>query len=258
MNLKTDYSFLFSGLNSNAKNTGSSVGFAGNFLSDYMSIKNGSYSKLLKAYYAKDKVTEKPSASTDKKEDISVSSDSAKNLALIESDAEALKKSADALLVTGNKSLFREVDMTTQNADGTETTTKGYDKDAIYKGVKSFIDSYNKLLKSAGDANSKSILQQTANMVNYTASNHRSLSNVGITIQKDNTLAIDEKAFKEADMSTVKSLFTGDFSLAYKTSASASRLDYTATREAEKANTYTAKGSYSNNYSSGNIFKDYF
>ena len=45
---KTNYSFLFSGLSSTASNAASS-----NWLADYASIKNGSYAKLMKAYYGK-------------------------------------------------------------------------------------------------------------------------------------------------------------------------------------------------------------
>ena len=43
---RTDYSYLFSSLG-----TSSSSGTNLNFLSDYASIKNGSYAKLMKAYY---------------------------------------------------------------------------------------------------------------------------------------------------------------------------------------------------------------
>ena len=44
---RTDVSFLFSSLGSGAAGVGGS-----NFLSDYASIKNGSYAKLMKAYYS--------------------------------------------------------------------------------------------------------------------------------------------------------------------------------------------------------------
>ena len=46
---KTNYSFLFSGLSSSASNA-----LSGNWLADYASIKNGSYAKLMKAYYGKE------------------------------------------------------------------------------------------------------------------------------------------------------------------------------------------------------------
>ena len=48
-----NYSYLFQNLNSNS--TGSTNL---NFLSDYMSIKNGSYGKLLKAYYSPERSKE--------------------------------------------------------------------------------------------------------------------------------------------------------------------------------------------------------
>ena len=51
---KTNYSFLFSGLSSTASNAASS-----NWLADYASIKNGSYAKLMKAYYGKENTASK-------------------------------------------------------------------------------------------------------------------------------------------------------------------------------------------------------
>ena len=50
MKINTDYSALFGNLSTSAQ-TSSTSGFS---LLDYASIKNGSYAKLLKAYYAKD------------------------------------------------------------------------------------------------------------------------------------------------------------------------------------------------------------
>ena len=61
---KTNYSFLFSGLSSSASNA-----VSGNWLADYASIKNGSYGKLMKAYYAKDSGDSKTAASTIAKKD---------------------------------------------------------------------------------------------------------------------------------------------------------------------------------------------
>lgn len=257
MNIKMDYSFLFSGLNSSA---GSGSFAASSFLSDYASIKNGSYLKLMKAYYAEVDTDKKTSSasSTILKNGTATSTDSAKTLAAIEKDADALKESADTLLAKGSKSLFQEKDITTKAEDGTETTVKGYDKDAIYKGVKSFADNYNALLKSAGSANSTSITKQAQNMAYAVQTNSNLLSKAGITVGTDGALSVDEEKLKSADISTLKTLFNGNGSLAYRVSANASMIDYTAEREAEKANTYNASGSYNSNYSSGNIFTDYF
>ena len=61
---KTNYSFLFSGLSSTASNAASS-----NWLADYASIKNGSYAKLMKAYYGKENNASKTAASDITKKD---------------------------------------------------------------------------------------------------------------------------------------------------------------------------------------------
>ena len=51
INMKNDYSYLFQSMNTSAN---SGMSGMSSILSDYSSIKNGSYGKLLKAYYAKD------------------------------------------------------------------------------------------------------------------------------------------------------------------------------------------------------------
>lgn len=73
---------------------GGTVNSSGNLLSDYASIKNGSYGKLLKAYYAKQDA-----------ENASMSGDSAQKLTLMRLSADSLKKSADAL---NNSSLWEK------------------------------------------------------------------------------------------------------------------------------------------------------
>lgn len=54
-NTRTDYGFLFKSMNS-SKSGGNVLG--GVNLSDYADIKSGSYGKLLKSYYAKQKLEE--------------------------------------------------------------------------------------------------------------------------------------------------------------------------------------------------------
>ena len=208
----------------------------------------------MKAYYSKPEVSNSNSSSSS----TNPVKDTSKKLAAVEKSADDLKESADALVSNGSKSLFKQKDVTTTNEDGTTVTKYGYDTDAIYKGVKDFVDDYNALIKSAGSANSNKLVQQAANMASSTAIYSKLLAKCGITVNKDQTLSIDEKVFKTSDMGTAKTLFNGTGSFAYQTSAKASMMNYTAVREAEKANTYTSYGKYSKNYSSGDIFSSYF
>lgn len=250
VNAKPDYSYLFQSLTTSS---GSSLGNL-SILSDYASIKNGSYGKLMKAYYAKDNSsTSTVSKAVNQKKSISTASDSSKTLSGIEKSADALKESADALLITGSKSVFAKKSVTTKDEYGFDTTTKEYDTDAIYKAVSDFTTDYNNLINKTEDSNTASIQRRTATLVNATKSNEKLLSNIGITINEDNTLSIDEETFKKADMNTVKTLFNGTNSYAYNVSAQASMIDYSASTESAKANTYTGFGTYSNSYSTGSI-----
>lgn len=247
---KQDYSSLFSSLGSSAAAVSGST-----FLSDYASIKNGSYGKLMKAYYSKN-----PSESVSKlaKQSVSKSKVDTKTLANVDSTTDALKASADKLLEKGSKSLFKEVDITTKDKNGVETTTKGYDMDAIYKAVSTFVNDYNAVLGTFKDINSTSLSGKLNNLAGTAKANSKTLAKVGITVNKDNTLSIDKDTFFGANASTVKDLFNGNYSFSYRISAQASIINYAAQNEASKSNTYNYAGSYSNNYNSGNMFNSYF
>ncbi len=258
VNMKQDYSYLFQGLSSG---NGNSLGNL-NFLSDYASIKNGSYGKLMKAYYAKDdtakEVVSSAKANKNNKLNTLASADTAKTLSDIQAASEKLKDTADELIAKGKDSVFEQKDITTTNENGHTTTTKGYDADAIYKKVNEFVQNYNSLLEKAAESNTNKILNKSLSLINVSASNENLLEKVGITINEDDTLSVDEKAFKNANMTTIKSLFNGNASYAYRVSAQASLIDFAASTESSKANTYTMNGSYGNTYSSGSIFDSLF
>lgn len=259
INLKTDYSYLFSNLN-----TSSSSGFGNlNFLSDYYSIKNGSYGKLLKAYYTKVANNNSSTSKTEKEDNsskisTSLSEDSAKTLAAIDKSADQLKASADSLLNQGEKSIFAEKEVTTKNEDGTTTTAKEYDMDAIYKAVSDFVTNYNTVIDNVSKSDSTSVKNATSNMTNITSLYSNTLAKVGITVGTDHKLTLDEETFKAADMSNIKSVFHASPSFTQSVSSQATFIDYAASREAIKANTYTYNGSYSDNYSMGSLFDSLF
>lgn len=252
-----DYSTLFSSLSTSNKSNISS--FMGSYsLADYASIKNGSYSKVLKAYYRKNAASDSSKSASDQKSS-STRKDSSSTLARVESSADALKSSADALEKSGSKSVFNKKEITTKNEDGTTTTVTDYDRDAIYKSVKSFTDHYNSLVKAGGNANSTNILRQTLNVVKYTASNKNKLAAAGISINDDNTLSVDKDALQKADIEALTSLFKGANSYGSTVSSRASSIASVAKNESRKANTYTAFGTYSSiDSASGNILNDYF
>ncbi len=250
VNARQDYSYLFQSMTTSR---GNSLGNL-NFLSDYASIKNGSYGKLMKAYYAKDAADKVASTGKDtetKKKSISTAADSAKTLSEIEKAADAMKESADSLLVKGSKSVFRK-------KNEKATVSEEYDTDAIYKAVSGFVTDYNDLLSKTSAASSKNLQSKADTLAAVTSANAKLLSRVGITVNSDSSLSLDEEVFKKSDMGTVKNLFGTTGAYGYKVSAQASMIDYTAAKESTRSNTYTANGTYSNVYSAGNILNSFF
>lgn len=239
---------LFSGLSTSSKTSN----YAGstNILSDYYSIKNGSYKKLLTAYY--DKFGE--DSKIDANSSTSTSADSTAKLSQAKSASGDLQESATNLLAKGSTSLFKEAE--TKDDKGNVTT--GYNMDKIYDGIKSFADNYNKTLDVAGKSNVDSISRSASSMVSTTKSNSNLLKSVGITINNDNTLSVDKDKLKSADVSTLKSLFNTAGSYGYSIGTKASQINASATIEAAKTNTYTNTGSYSSLVSSGDLYDSLF
>lgn len=244
---KADYSYLFNSINSSNNNGSSMYGLN---LSDYASIKNGSYGKLLKAYYTKQDSTAKSTATKEKKD---TTSTAVSQLNAVSTSATKLQESASKLIDKGSKSLFKEKEITTKNSDGTTTTEMGYDKDAIYAAVKDFADQYNSFIKTADATSSTSIKRQNSNLINLVSNYKQSLNKVGITINTDNSLSVDEKKIKEADITSLKTLFNGNTSFTYSAATKASLIGTGAASEANTTKSYTNKGNYSDIYSSGNI-----
>lgn len=214
-------STLFSslGTSSSSNSSGSLTDGLYSSLADYASIRNGSYSKLVKSYYALDDDSGISSANK--------SNDSKSTLVSIRDASKDLKESAQALY--NSKSLFEK------NADGE------YDMEAIYEKVNAFIEDYNATIESVGSSETDKIANAGANLVNGTSHYADILDRMGISISAtDYTLSIDKDAFMNANISDVTSAFSGTGSFAYQVGASASRINMMAADYIS-----SASGSYS-------------
>lgn len=208
---------LFASLGTTSTDTSAS-GMMGINLNDYASIKNGSYSKLVKAYYAQ----EKEDVKTDSKND---TDDTDQTLKEIKNTTADLKESAQALYAS--KGLFA------QNADGE------YDMEAIYEKVNAFLEDYNAAVDSVGSAETESIARAGASMVNAANNYSDMFDKLGISINSvDFSLSVDKEKFMKSNISDIKSMFSGVGSFAYQIGAKASRIN---TLVAEKVPT---SGSY--------------
>lgn len=218
---------------------GGGVNAGGNLLADYASIKNGSYGKMVKAYCAKQEA-----------EKANVSGDTAQKLTLMGSNADALKKSAEAL---NDDALWEKKKYIKKNEEtGEETEVEDYDWDAITKAVKSFINDYNALVEKTGNSDTKNVLRNAAWLTDMTEKTGKVLSKVGIDIGSGNKLKLDEDTLKKANVSTLKTLFSGYGSFADQVTQKAEKISRVASVAAVKAKakaTYTRNGTYSNTLS---------
>ena len=203
-------------------------------LADYASIKNGSYKKLMKAYY-KQEEEEKAAAA---------GGDSKTKLTSIKATADELKSSAEALQ---KEDLWQKKTFTKTNEEtGEETTYEDYDWEAITNAVKKFTDAYNSMVEGAGNSDTKNILMNTSWMTKMTASNAKLLAKAGIEIGKDNKLSVDEEALKK-NISTTKFVFKGYNSFADKVATKAGGISDSAARAAaDMASAYDKHGAYTN------------
>lgn len=226
-----------------SSNSGRSSGLGiESLLSDYSSIKTGSYNKLMKAYYQKNPDAATISGKNTSKVSKGASADTTEQIQKLKSTSSELAKSASALYSTSANSLYE----------------KG-NEDKLFKAVSSFVEDYNSAVKAAGDSENTKILRNASTMTNAVSVSSKLLGKAGITINSDNTLAIDEKAFKAADTSTVKTLFSGNRSLAYQTGTSASFINMYAGQDAAKSSgIYNGRGMYTSSLNTGMLYDSMF
>ncbi len=222
INSGIDYSVFFGG-----SSTSSADGVD---LTSYMSIKNGSYRRLLKNYYSSQKAEAK-----------SAVGDTGATLTKIRSAADKLQKKSDALSSDKLWATTESVDEGTGKV--TETLTN---PEALVKAVKEFADEYNKTIDAAAGSETKAVLRTGGWMDNMSRKNGRLLNEVGITIGSDGKLSVDEDELKNANVTTLKSLFKGVDSYASKVSAKAAAISNSAART---ESTYDSGGNWNNNMS---------
>lgn len=193
-------------------------------LSDYAAIKNGSYGKMMKSYYAKlEKQEAEESGKTDQKKAGKVKDNASA------SAAQSLYKSASTL--------------TSLNYD--DRSEKNIDK--ITDSVSTFVKDYNSLMKSAAKSENTTVQKQAESLYNSYYTNYKLFSKVGITMNSDRTLSFDADSMKKAlqdtehgNGATVKTLFGGVGSFADKAVNKASQI-YRAAGDGEAVTSSKAK-----------------
>jgi len=205
-------------------------------LSDWSMIKGGTYKKLMNAYYNAD-TSNTVSSAGDKNSAGSIS----KDVGVAGNDAGVLVKAIDKLSA-------KVKEIASQN-ESSDESSKSRLMDELYKAVSEYVDAYNNMLESVPKVDNNSMLRNELLITRSTTANSKLLDKIGVEIGSDNSLSVDEKTFKQANMSDISTLFgiRGSYISGVSTKAlmignSASAMIATSS----KAYTYTNKGTYSN------------
>ena len=178
----TDYSTLF---NSLPKTDDSSGGGLFGLASEFQSIRSGSYGKLLSSYYKK--------LATDGQEEA------------------VEKENKNRQLVAGNSSSLKSAASKLSDIDFNKAT-----EEESLGAIKDFISSYNSVVDTADDVESKGVLRNAVWMTNMVKKSAGLLGDLGISIGDNNQLTLDETKWKEASATMKSALFHGRNGLAEK------------------------------------------
>lgn len=119
-------------------------------------------------------------------------------------------------------------------------------KDNIFDALSGFVKDYNDLIKKSSESENSNVIKQTDYLKDLVSSNKSALSRIGITINSDKSLSIDEEKFKESDMGNVQNLFNGTYSFAEKMTDRINQIYRYATQgDTLAGQTYTSQGGYS-------------
>ena len=227
--------------------TNNSSGVSG-LLGDYYSIQNGSYLKMAKKYYAK-KASTDSSSKTDSTTTVDKDKlDAINKLSGTSTSASGSKKTETMKLA--DKAVNSVGDML-------DSKMYEYDREAILKGLKNFVSDYNSVVRSTAKSDNSSTVAAAEKMTNQTAIYGSALEKIGVTIGKDNTLTLDEDAFTKADITDVKSLFTGSVSFGKNTQMKLLHI-YSADATGQSGFNSLYSSQATNNYSIGNMFDSLF
>lgn len=215
---RADFTNLFSSLGTNASSAANS-----NFLSQYASIKNGSYGKLLKSYYSAAQSSSETTTTTKR------SSGNILDKILEEKKNPKVSKDvqeANANLTTGLSNMKSSVSVLQSGKTYTDTVNGQSAESKVTSALKNYVSNYNEVVKAAKGSTLTNKTAHVAGMMRSTAANADKLSEVGVTVNSDGTLEFNEAKLKAADISKVQELFSSEDIMSYGSTV-ASRLRFT-------------------------------
>ena len=232
-----DYSYLFQSLSSGGMGNL-------NFLSDYSSIKNGSYGKLMKAYYGTGQSSSTSSGGRKGSTyNILEKLEAEKRNPKVSKDVQE----ANSKLTSGLSTLKNSISTLQSSSTNTDTENGSSASDKVVSAVKSFVSNYNDVVTASKGSTLTSQTSYVANMMSATSANADKLAEIGIRVNAKGTLEINEAKLKAADISQIQEMFSSEDVMSYG-SRLASRVQFantagstTTTNKTDSAATDTDK-----------------
>ena len=154
-------------------------------------------------------------------------------------DEDSDTKTSDSKMAASASTLYKSLEKLSN------TKIDDEHKDSAYDALFAFIKDYNTLLKDAAKSENNKVTNQVDYLKNLVSNNKSAFAKIGITVNSDKSLSIDEDKFKESDMSDVKSLFEGSYSFAEKMQDRINQIyRYASSGGSLETQTYTSQGAY--------------
>lgn len=185
--------------------------------------------------------------------------DQVKTITALKNSSDRLVQATQNLTVSGKESLFWGISIVS-GEDDLKSMTKGQTKDAVYKQVSEFVNSYNDVLTSVAKSENTKVRSVAAGMQRMTVANEDSLAGIGIKAGKDHKLSISQQVLKEAQTETLKKRFNDVAPYVNGIQTEASLIHMYAKEDAAKmSGIYAQNALYNNSHSSsGYMFNDLF
>lgn len=201
--------------------SGSGMNSLYSMFSDRSAIKNGSYGKLLKSYYSTGQTSGAAARRKSKTSNVVDKILEEKKNPKVSKDVQE----ANSNLVSGISTLKTTVSALQSDKTYTSDENGKSAAEKVVSAVKSYVSDYNNVVNAAKGSTLTNKTAYVANVMSSTAANADKLSEIGIRVNNNGTLELNESKLKAADISKVQELFAPENITSYGSTV-ASRLRF--------------------------------
>ncbi len=204
-------------------------------------IRSGSYGRMAKSYYSglygsDTAVSERRTSAGTGREDVLDKILREKKYPTVSKETQE----ANARLTSGISGLASSVSVLQSEKTYQDTKGKTDAADKVVSAVKDYVSGYNDVVRAAKGSTLTNKTAHVAGMMKATRENKDKLAELGITLNGNGTLQLNEDKLKAADISKVQELFSKDNVMSYGSTVK-SRLGFAGISSGTAAGTHKEK-----------------